>query len=191
MNSTSKYYRLYIDVHVPDQWILARPLNARGEWIIPWDLQQGKPVHLEGEPFVPIAQSGISLDYNDTLVGIDVLNQRLATLWEHLGIQKEYQLIPARVEGQTERYFILNTLRIIRCVDEARCDEVTFWEPRHGDPEMVGHYRNVSGLKINPAAVGDAQIFRPWGWTGTLIVSGRIKQAMDEEGIRGARFVEV
>ena len=120
-----------------------------------------------------------------------MLSQRLVSLWERLGLQEEYQLIPARVEGQTERFFILNTLRIIRCVDEARCGEVTFWEPRHGDPERVGHYRNVRGLKIDSARVGDSHIFRPWGWTIVLIVSERVKQAMEAEGMRGAKFVEV
>ncbi|MFY0577628.1 imm11 family protein [Cystobacter fuscus] len=113
--------------------------------------------------------------------------------------------LPLRTVGNSERgtvhpgtggrpaepYFILNALRIIRCVDEARCEEIAFWEPRHGDPERVGHYRNVAGLKIDPTKVEDANIFRPWGWTVVLIVSERVKLAMEKEGLTGARFIEV
>lgn len=191
MNVTNKYYDLWIDVHVPGQWTVKSPLDSLGEKLIPWDFFQGKPVHLESEPFVPLSQSGVALDYFQSPRAIAIVSQRLASLWERLGLQDELQFIPARVEGQAEPFFILNTLRVIRCVDEARCEEITFWEPRHGDPERVGHYRNIYGLKIDPAAVGDANIFRPWGWFTVLIVSERVKRAMEEEGITGARFVEV
>lgn len=191
MNPASRYHELYIDVHIPERWHITSPVNALGEWIVPWEFRQGKLVHLEDEPFLPLYHPGLALDYSETEVGIAVLNQRLAALWARLGIQDQYQLIPARVEGQHERYFILNTLRIIRCVDESQCGDITFWEPRHGDPERVGHYRSIMRLKIDPTPVGNAQVFRPWGWTGALIVSERVKQAMEDEGIRGARFVEV
>lgn len=189
MNSTHRYYELYIDVHVPGQWTLDSPVDVRGEWIVPKQFFQGVPVQLEDEPFVPLHLPGIALDYSEAIVG--VLSQRLFALWQRLGIQDEVQLIPARVEGQAEQFFLLNTLRIIRCVDESRCAEVTFWEPDDGYPEKVGQYRSVMGLKIDPTAVGTAQVFRPWGWKVALIVSERVKQAMEAEGLTGARFVEV
>ncbi|WNG22438.1 hypothetical protein F0U63_40945 [Cystobacter fuscus] len=120
-----------------------------------------------------------------------MVNGRFATLCERLGIQHQIQLIPARVEEHPEPYFVLNTLRLIRCVDEARCGELSFWEPRHGEPERVGHYRNVVGLKVDPEKVGDAHIFRPWGWPVALIVSERVKRALEDEGLSGPRFIEV
>lgn len=191
MSSSKRYYEMYIDVHVPGQWTIRSPVNARGEKLIPWEFMQGRSVHLEEEPFVPLFYPGLALDYSESGRGIAVVSQRLAHLWTRLGFQKEVQLIPARVEGQMERFFILNTLHVIRCVDEARCQAVTFWEPQHGNPEWIGQYRNVRGLKIDPMPVGDINIFRPWGWAIALIVSERVKLAMEEEGISGARFVEV
>lgn len=146
-------------------------------------------MHLEDEPFVPLHLPGIALDYSQAI--IDVLSQRLVALWQRLGIQDEVQFIPARVEGQMERFFLLNTLRIIRCVDETRCSEFSLWTPQDGVPAKVDHYRSVMGLKIDPTAVGDAHVFRPWGWKNALIVSARVKQAMESEGMRGAKFVEV
>ncbi|MFY0578898.1 hypothetical protein ACN28S_35685 [Cystobacter fuscus] len=42
-----------------------------------------------------------------------------------------------------------------------------------------------------PRKVGDAEIFRPWGWQTNIIVSERVKRAMEESGMTGARFTEV
>jgi hypothetical protein len=152
----------------------------RGE-ILKWE----KPL------FLPIHIPGRALDFTQTAFGFIVVNSRFVSVCEQLGIQHEFQLIPARVEGQAEPYFILNPLRIVKCIDEARCEEFSYWEPRHGEPERVGHYRHVSGLKIDPEKVGDASIFRPWGWTGDLIVSERVKQAIEEEGLVRPKFIEV
>jgi hypothetical protein len=46
-------------------------------------------------------------------------------------------------------------------------------------------------MRIDPSKVGEAEIFRPWGWQIVIIVSERVKRAMEEEKITGARFVEV
>ncbi|PTL78371.1 hypothetical protein DAT35_39980 [Vitiosangium sp. GDMCC 1.1324] len=179
------------DMYVPGRWYVRSPLNAQGERIIPWEFRQGMPVCLDGEPFLPVSRPGRALDFTLTEAGITFVSQRLVSLCERLGIQDEVQFIPARVEGRAEPYFILNTLRLIKCVDEARCEEVTFWEPRHGEPDRVGHYQNVAGLKIDPTKVGDSNIFRPWGWTVALIVSERVKVAIESEGITGTKFIEV
>ena len=93
------------------------------------------------------------------------------------------------MEGHSEPYFILNALRIIRCIDDARCEEVLYWLPEDERPDKLGAYRNVVGLKVDPAKVGDTHIFRPWGWTVALIVSERLKRAFEAEGLTGARFI--
>ncbi len=101
------------------------------------------------------------------------------------------QFLPARVEGQSNSYFILNVLQTIRCIDDARCEEVLYWLPEDNRPDKVGQYRNVAGLRIDPAKVGRAQVFRTWGWRGPIIVSERVKSAMKDEGITGPEFIEV
>ncbi|WP_309891881.1 imm11 family protein [Archangium sp.] len=81
--------------------------------------------------------------------------------------------------------------QVIRCIDDARCEEVLYWLPEDERPDEVGNYRNVSGLKVDPAKIGGAHIFRPWGWLVVLIVSERVKQALEDEGVTGIQFVEV
>ncbi|HYO57579.1 imm11 family protein, partial [Archangium sp.] len=60
-----------------------------------------------------------------------------------------------------------------------------------GYEDEIGEYRNVVGMRIDPSKVGDAEIFRPWGWQTNIIVSERVKRAMEESGTTGARFTEV
>jgi hypothetical protein len=59
------------------------------------------------------------------------------------------------------------------------------------EPERVGEYRNVRGLRIDPNVVGDSHLFRPWGWQLALIISEGVKDAMEEAGLSGVRFTEV
>lgn len=73
----------------------------------------------------------------------------------------------------------------IRCIDDARCEEVVYWQPEDERPDKLGEYQNVRGLKVDPAKIGPANVFRPWGWLVTLLVSERVKQAMEEERITG------
>jgi hypothetical protein len=87
--------------------------------------------------------------------------------------------------------FLLNTLRAIRCIDDAHCAEVAYWQPEDHQPEKLGRYRVVSGLRIDPEKVGDARIFRAWGWSIALIVSEDLKQAIEAAGFTGTWFVEV
>jgi len=96
-----------------------------------------------------------------------------------------------RVEGQEAPYFILNALRILRCIDDARCKRVEYWKPEDNRPDKLGEYKVVSGLRVDPAKVGDARIFRPWGWRVALILSEDLKEALAAENITGTRFVEV
>jgi hypothetical protein len=46
-------------------------------------------------------------------------------------------------------------------------------------------------MRIDPTKVGDAHIFRPWGWNVALIVSEDLKDAMEAVGITGTKFEPV
>jgi hypothetical protein len=46
-------------------------------------------------------------------------------------------------------------------------------------------------MRIDKAKVGSAQVFRCEGWTGPLLVSEEIKDALEGMGATGTRFEEV
>ena len=185
-----KYFELFDDMLIHDRWDLGDPVDEQGREIDPWQFKKGRFLELQGTPLLPLAYSGLALDFTTTPLGIPVVHARLAALFERLGIQNQVQLMPARVEGHFGPYFILNILHIIRCIDDARCEEVQYRTLEDGDPDRVGEYRVVAGLRIDPSKVGDAHIFRPWGWRIVIIVSEHLKQAMEEVGVSGTKFTE-
>jgi hypothetical protein len=190
MSTSKRYFMLEDDVYIPERWHVKSPVDEQGRKIIPWQFMQGTYFSQEPPLLLPMAVPGQALDFSLTGLHIAFVSERFVSLCEDMGIHHELQFIPARVEGHSEPYFVLNPLRIIRCIDEARCEEVTFWEPRHGEPERVGHYRNVVGMKVDPEKIGDAHIFRPWGWQVSLVIAESVKRALEEAGLTGPKFFE-
>lgn len=185
-----RYYDLRDARQYAGRWHLGCPVDERGEDLDPWQFFKGRRLELECVPRLPLDVAGHALDFCWAAFSIPVVHARFVQLFEHLGVQ-DVQFIPAQVEGHSGPYFILNTLRSLRCIDESRCEEVQHWKPEDGQPEKVGKYKFVAGLRIDPAQVGDARLFRPWGWTGSLILSEDLKQALEAERFTGMRFIEV
>ena len=186
-----KYFRLYDDMQFPGRWVLGDPIDTHGQEVDPWQFDKGHLLELQGALRLPLARPGDALDFSFTTLTIPVIHGRVVSLFERMGLQQQVQFIPAQVDGHSEPYFLLNILRIIRCIEDARCEEVQYWKPEDGRPDKVGQYRAVSGMRIDPTQAGDAHVFRTWGWRVAVIVSERLKQAMEQEGVGGTRFVEV
>jgi hypothetical protein len=186
-----KYYDLLSNMRLRGRWVLADPVDEQGQEVDPWQFDNGCFLKPQGTIVLRQAHPGSALDFSFTTLTIPVVHGRVVSLCERLGLQEQVQFLPAQVEGRSEPYFILNALRIICCIDDARCEEVRYWRPEDGDPDRVGEYRVVAGMRIDSSKVGDSHIFRPWGWSVALLVSERLKQAMEEEGVTGTKFVEV
>jgi hypothetical protein len=185
-----RYYELMDDRRSQTRWHLRVPVNAQGQPVDPWQFFKGQRLELQGLIRFPVKPSGQALDFTWAAFSIPVVHERFVQLFHRLRVP-DVQFIPAQVETHSEPYFILNTLRIIPCIDDARCAEVRYWTSEDGQPEKVGEYRSVMGLRIDPAKVGNARLFRPWGWDVALVVSEELKRAIEVEGLSGARFAEV
>ena len=185
----NRFYELTDDMRLPGRWHLRHPVDEHGQKINPWRFDKGRRIELRGSIRFPVKPDGCELEFTQASFSIPVVHARVVQLFERLGIQ-EVQFLPVQVEGHPGPYFILNTLRIIRCIDDARCEEVRYFTPEDGQPEKVGQYRYVGGLRIDPTRVEGARIFRPWGYTLTLVVSEDLKQALEREGVTGTRFTE-
>ena len=187
----SRYFRLRDDMKIPGRWALGAPLDARGQEIDPWQFEKSRVLELDFTPRFPLLERGTALEFSSAAFGIPLVNGRFVQLFEHLDSRHEVQFIPAQVEGISEPYFILNALRTLRCIDEACSGEVEFWKPEHGEPERIGEYRAVYGLKIDPVKAAGADIFRTWGWSVALIVSEHLKEVLVRERITGPKFTAV
>jgi hypothetical protein len=186
-----RYFDLFTNMRLPGRWILEDPVDEDSHEIDPWQFEKGRRLDLRGTMRCSLAHPGHALDFSFSVLGVPVVHARVVSIFERLKLLEQVQFFPAQVEGQADPYFILNILRIIRCIDDARSEEVLYWKPEDGRPDKVGQYRGVGGMRIDPSRVGDAHIFRPWGWRVALIVSEVLKQAMEQDGITGTKFTEV
>ncbi|KFA94116.1 imm11 family protein [Archangium violaceum] len=184
-----RYFQLMDDVNVPGGWILGTPTDARTGQPLSGVFLKGQPLRVTGPVRAPFLQPGRALDFSlaDTA---PVVHAKVASVLAELA-PTDVQLIPANVDTQPEQYCLLNVLRVVKCIDDAACEEVNHWTPEDGVPEKTGQYFSVYGLRIDPTQVGGVHLFRPWGWEIALIVSESIKEAMQRLGVTGARFDEV
>lgn len=190
IQAMARHYQLRDDMKIPGRWHLGNPIDRQGQEVDVWQFGKGKRLPIQGGIRFQLEAAGHPLDFSLDTLAIPVVHRRVKTLFEKLALQDEVQFIPVEVEGQREPWFVLNALRIIPCIDEARCDEVQRWLPEDGRPNKVGQYRSVIGLRVDPAKVGEARICRPLGWTVALIVSEDLKQALEKAGITGTKFIE-
>jgi hypothetical protein len=184
-----RFFDLADDVNVPQRWHLDTPIDNEGRKVHDWDFKRGTPVQVEGRLKIPIELPGMPLDFSEAGLRIPVVHGKVASMLAERA-PGDVQLIPADIEGQPGQYFVLVATRLIRCIDE-EASEVSFWTPAHGVPDKVGQYMGVDRLRIDKAKVGNAQVFRLEGWSGTLIVSEQIKDALERMGATGTRFEEV
>ena len=185
-----RYYKLTDDMDIATRWHLRPPVDEHGQKINPWQFTEGRKLERQGFIRFPVRPDGVTLEFTQDAFATPVVHERVVQIFERLGLQ-EVQFLPVQVEGHSGPYFILNALRIIRCIDDARCEEVRHWKPEHGEPEKVGQYRSVAGLRIDPTKAEGARVFRPWGWVLALLVSEDVKDALEREHITGTRFTEV
>ncbi|MFP2929692.1 imm11 family protein [Pyxidicoccus sp. 3LG] len=151
----------------------------------------GEPASVAVPLKVGVRRRGRQLDYSMADAGsIPVVHPKLTSVFAEMALG-DVQIFPVEVEGQPERYSLINVTRVVKCIDDAACEEVQYWKPEDGRPEKTGWYRSVIGLRLDKSRVGDAKVFRTWGWSVALIVSEDIKDAMERTGATGMEFTEV
>jgi len=120
------YYDLLSNMRLRGRWVLANPLDEHGQEVDPWQFDKGRFLPPQGKLVLRQALPGSALEFSFTTLGIPVVHGRVVSLCERLGLRQQVQFLPVRVEGQSEPFFILNVLRVIRCIDDARCEEVQY-----------------------------------------------------------------
>lgn len=186
-----RFFDLTIDVYVKGRRYLSEPTHADGTEVDDiWQFTEGQPIELHERLRIPIHRPGEPLDIDFAGAGgAPIVSERVASLFRELA-PNDVQLFPVDVEGDSRPYFLLNAARTLRCIDDAASTEVQI---RTADEytERIGEYRAVHGLRIDKSKVGDARVFRTWGWHAPLIVEEDIKDALEANGIFGGRFEEV
>ncbi|RKG99535.1 hypothetical protein D7X74_39345 [Corallococcus sp. CA047B] len=189
---TTRYFELSDDMSIQERWFLDEATNSQGQEIDDiWQFADGCAVRVEERLRIPVHHPGTPLEFSQTSVGAaPIVHQRVANIFTKLA-PDAVQVIPVDVDGQAEPYCILVVTKLIQCIDDQQSAEVSYWKPEDGRPEKTGSYRSVYDMRIDTTKVGDAKVFRTRGWTGAIIVSEDIKDALERAGVTGVQFEEV
>ncbi|RKH56773.1 hypothetical protein [Corallococcus llansteffanensis] len=186
-----RYFDLSADMTLPGRWSLGIPTDQQGREVDdPWAFKKGQPIPNPGRLRVPIDVPGTAFDFTLAGLATPIVHVRVASLLTELATD-DVQIFPVDIAGQPDQFCILVATKLIRCINDAACKEVELWRPEDGRPEKAGQYRDVYGMRIDAAKVGEANVFRTWGWSVALIVSEEIKSALARIGATGMRFNEV
>ncbi|MCP3136720.1 imm11 family protein [Pyxidicoccus xibeiensis] len=187
----TRFYELTDDMSIQGRWLLGVPRDEQGREIEePWLFTDGATVADSRHLRLPVVVPGSALDFSRAAFAIPVVHHRVATRLAELA-PSDVQFVDATVQGQTESFCILVATQLVKCIDDKASAEVEYWREADGRPEKVGRYRKVAGMRVDPLKAGQAKVFRPWGWSVSLIVGEDIKQALEEMGATGVRFTEV
>lgn len=144
---------------------------------------------IEGRLRVPIEHAGKALDFSLAGLSVPVVHVRAANIFTELA-PDDVQLLPVDLESEPDSYLILVATRLLTCLDE-QASRIRLWTHEDGLPHKVGQYASVRDMRIDPSRVGGARVFRAQGWSGPLLVSSEIKEALERADITGVKFEAV
>jgi hypothetical protein len=144
----------------------------------------------DGPPlFGELTSPGRHLDFFLTSFAVPVSSRAVAAAVSAVA-GPDVQCIPVEIPGHPGMY-VLNALRVLRCVDEQR-SEFMKWTSQDHRADLAGQYRQVTRLVLDPTSVPpDAHFFRVDGWLVALIVSEDVKRGIERAGCTGAKFIDV
>ena len=151
----------------------------------PWSGAVPDDLSLETE----VTHLGAALDFCLTSFAVPIATSELADAMTAIA-GPDLQRIPLDIPDYDD-FEVLNSTRMIRCLDEDR-SKYTKWTEKDHRADLAGQYRMVIGIKIKPENIpSNAHFFRIEGWPIALIVSEAMKTAMESCGCRGAKFEDV
>jgi hypothetical protein len=142
--------------------------------------------HPKPVPF-RIQVQGKRVDYNPTAFLVTVVSERMARVLEE-SAANDVQVIPAIVNGTTDRWNVINIITCVDCIDHHR--SLIYYYPRD-DHEKPGKPRGVLKLAVDAELIGDPQVLHPKDWVVATIVSEKVKMAVERIGASGIDFMLV
>jgi len=164
------------------RWYLDGPVGSDGSWL-DTALTSGRRFEGAAPLICRVHHGGPPLEITLTEEDVPIVNARVARILETC-CEREVQLIPARATEGNAELWAVNVLATPDCVDEVRSEEVQRYTPEDGQPDEIGQYRRIVGLRIDPARAGGHAILRPWGWWVPVIVAESVAETLRQANVR-------
>ncbi|MBK8252065.1 MAG: hypothetical protein IPK82_05290 [Polyangiaceae bacterium] len=180
------YFRMLDDMSSLNRWHVGEITLPDGSEP---QLRIGVPLSSDLPLTATVHHEGPALEFSLTSFAVPIVTEKLAKVVQNIaGV--DIQCLPLEIKGHGSRT-VLNALRIVNCVDESR-SEFTKWTLKDHRADLAGQYRSITKLVLDTARIpNDAHIFRLWGFRVVLIVSEKLREAMQRVGCKGAVFQDV
>lgn len=183
------FFRMTSDKWSPaahPRWQLAiEPELPNGEWWDVWAYSRCEPAPPPPYPFTIFAP-GPRCELNITNFLTYVASERVATVIDGAA-HDEIQLIPTAIEGDPDKWWILNVLSLVDCLDYEQ-SRIDYYPDDYRDKNRRGKPSGIRNLVIDPQRIGDHRIFLIKDWTVAVIVSEHLKKRLEDSGAVGLLF---
>lgn len=189
------YFELDIDDQHPGSWSLSFPWELPdGSWKDVWAYTRCERLHEPATAFLEVSHAGDALDFNIATFNIPVVSKRMVEAIARSAFN-DVQFVPATVNDDT-LWAIMNVLTRVDCLDYSK-SIIDFFPTDLGDPSVIndperaGKPRGVRLLQLDANRIGGRHVFRVTDWEIPIIVSGEIKQLIEETRLTGMTFQQV
>jgi len=186
----SEYYDVWDEKEIEGRWYLKAPIGPSGALNPEIFVSGAGHVRPRGPLKIGFRRPGRPIDYTMADRGMPVASERAAAVLREVA-SNDIELIPLEVEGRSEPYFIVNAIHAVDCVDEKRSEGLRRWGPEDEEPERIGDYKSFDRLRVDPSRTEGHDIFRVKRCVVYLIVSRRLKEALEGAHLTGLRFIPV
>lgn len=185
-----KYFRVLADdQRYACRWFLGEPLSDTREEIDAREFTYGRRYIGPVPTQLPVDNEGEQVQFNLAAFDMPVTSFEVTQLVNDLA-SEEVEVFPIVVDRGILGYSILNVVCREACVDEGR-SQVVFWTDDDARPDLVGTYRMVYDLTIDPTRARGRHIFRIKDFEIALIVSEPVKDVLERARNLGVLFEPV
>jgi hypothetical protein len=185
-----KYFLLRDDVYFPLRWHLGEIIQVEDNWLF----TAGNPIQLDNIPDslqISLYKDGIPMDYTTNgAFSVPVVSDKIRLQLDGV---KGLQFIPVEISSKNvfTNFFIMVVGKVICCVDE---EESVFGKFVKNDPirpDKEGQYSWFTKLIIKKDKAQNEDVFRIKNAENYIIISERVKAALEDVGATGADLQEV
>lgn len=185
-----RYYEIRDDIYYPGRWYLDSIMGIEDSW----QFVYGNKVNASQLPSkisIDIYKEGYTMDYTtNEAFNIPIVSERFRM---QLSGVKNLQFIPLSIQNKNVdgQYYIMVVTTKLDCVDEGLSVFGKFLEDDPIRPDLAGDYSWFTKLIIDKAKTNNLDVFRINKAETYLIVSERIKAALDDIDATGIIYSEV
>lgn len=179
------FYKIVDDAGHATAWWLGE-VQLGGKKVDPDKLTSGICFETSGRLTVGVKRRGDATAFGFALGLVPVVSIQAADVISHMA-PGAIERIPIDIEGIRGKYEALNIVRVVDAIDPKR-STYSLWGPEDNRPDRLGDFRSVDRLVIKDDVRQDVCIFRPLGWEVVLIVSAKLRKALDALGNLGILF---